>query len=131
MVNVKYTNRNNSSDYYYELDLSVNCTADDALDKNAYDGDETTYVDTSSGKTYFYLGENLPIYYMGFKLSSDPSYMIWKPENIGSQVNTPDCSTVNGYYYNNWVSSTETAYGGKKAWILQRVYEIKYSNPRT
>lgn len=43
VANIKCTTSSDSNDFYYDLDLSVDCTAADALNKAAYDGNEETY----------------------------------------------------------------------------------------
>ncbi len=70
VANIKFTNPDNEDDFYYALDLSKDCTAIDALDKAAYDGDETTYFDPNSGKCKFYFGSDIDIYNVCFKIDS-------------------------------------------------------------
>lgn len=52
MKNCKSINPNDTNDYYYDLNLDFDCTGTNALPKQAYDGDENTYVQAGE-KTWF------------------------------------------------------------------------------
>lgn len=71
MKNIKCYNPNNEDDYHYELDLNKDCTAEDALDKAAYDSDDSTYYDRTSPKCKFYFGNDIDIYNVCFKVDGN------------------------------------------------------------
>ena len=107
MVNTKYTNPSDSSDFYYGLDLSKDCTAADALDKAAYDGDDSTYYDGTSSKNKFYFGKDIDIYNICFKIDSNYS------GNVYSAIETRgSIAVVEGKFINTGIF--HTTYYGKK-----------------
>lgn len=58
--NIKYVDVQDSSKFSYGLDLTKDCTASDAIGKNLYDGDPTTYAPGGDRKnTYLLIDESL------------------------------------------------------------------------
>lgn len=128
MVNVKYTNPGDANDYYYGLDLSKDCTATDALDKAAYDGDETTYYDGTSTKNKFYFGNDIDCYNVCFKLinpnMSDSSYVVSGGGYNFSRGNGAILS--NGDWHINYFGKGSDKMKGKLSYMNTAVYEIYY-----
>lgn len=132
MVNIKYVNPNNTNDYYYALDLSKDCTAEDALDKSAYDGDKTTYYDGTSAKNKFYFGNDIDIYQVCLLI--DSSYNV-SSNSVFKYVNKPSSyiSVGNGKFIEPGLF--HTTYYGKgstnwRGWLSQmtcKLYEIYYN----
>ena len=128
MVNVKFVNPENSNDYSYELDLSKDCTAPDALDKAAYDGDATTYYDGTSEKCKFYYESNTNPYYTCFNVDSNFKGNIVEYLSGSGYWNIPS----DGKFLSNNVFHT-TWYGKNTVWssdiflkITGKLYEIFY-----
>ena len=126
MKNIKYINPDNTSEFTYALDLSVDCTASDALDKKAYDGDETTYVDTSSGKTVFYFGSDINIYYPAFKTNATSGHLFDKVGGGGYVAVNGESAEYQGYRHTTYYGKNSTAWRDHKTAIGVRIYEIKY-----
>lgn len=127
MTNVKYTNPDNSNDFFYGLDLSKECTATDALDKAAYDGDDTTYYDGKSSKCKFFFGDDIDIYQVCFKIDRNYSGYIYWGVNWNQSIQTYEGAMLDNYIFH-------TTYYGKntKNWqnnlaeCKAKVYEIFY-----
>ena len=89
IVNAKYKYSDDENDFIYALDLSVDCTAEDALDKAAYDGDESTYYRPNSKKNKFLVTDsNIDIYYICFKIDSNASGTVIKNDNANNYYST-------------------------------------------
>lgn len=128
MVNVKYTNPSDSNDFYYDLDLTRDCTAEDALDKAAYDGDDSTYYDGTSQKCKFYYGKDTDIYQTCFNI--DPTFKgtlvlwlsssgYWNVPSDGKFLSTNIFHIT--YYGKNYTWSYDVL-----AKITGKLYEIYY-----
>ena len=125
MKNVKLANPDNANDYTYGLDLSYDCTASDALDKKAYDGDESTYVDTSSGKKVFYFG-SIDVYYTSFKTNATSGHLFDRYGGGGYIAVGSESALYNGYYHPTYYGKNTTNWRDYKSAIGVRIYEIKY-----
>ena len=130
IVNTKYTNPSDPNDFYYELDLNRNCTAEDALDKAAYDGDDSTYYDGTSAKKKFYFGNDIDIYNVCLKIDSNYNGIIYTGINVKGNISAP--SEVK--FIDNGICHT-TYYGkNSRAWrnffseINCKLYEIYYDS---
>lgn len=128
MVNVKYTNPGDASDYYYGLDLSKDCTASDALDKAAYDGDETTYYNGTSTKNKFYFASDIDLYNVCFKLvnpnMSGSSYVVSGGGYNFSRGNGVILS--DGDWHINYFGKGSDKMKGILSYMNTAVYEIYY-----
>lgn len=128
MVNVKYTNPGDARDYYYGLDLSKDCTASDALDKAAYDGNEATYYNGTSTKNKFYFGSDIDCYNVCFKLvntnMSSSSYVVSGGGYDFSRGNGAILS--NGDWHINYFGKGSDKMKGKLSYMNTAVYEIYY-----
>lgn len=131
MVNVKNINSTDSQDYYYSLDLTKNCTAIDALDKKAYDGDENTYFDPilDASKNKFIFGSDIDVYQCSFKVDPTGSGTIFYAVNNRGYILYSEGAIVNETWFHT------TYYGkGTSAWVnwmaglSTKVYEIKYDS---
>lgn len=130
MVNVKNVNSIDSQDYYYSFDLTKNCTAIDALDKKAYDGDESTYFDPTGSdatKNKFIFGSDIDVYQCSFKVDPTGSGTIFYAVNNRGYILYSEGAIVNETWFHT------TYYGkGTSAWVnwmaglSTKVYEIKY-----
>lgn len=128
MKNVKYVDLTNENNVTYDLDLSVDCTAADALDKKAYDGDESTYVDTSSGKIKFKIQSGVDIYYVAYKTNVTSGVWIRGVTNPNSgyiDVNN-DSKPYNGYYHCTYYGKGSGAWQPGFVQTYIRLYELKY-----
>ncbi len=128
MKNIKCYNPNNEDDYHYELDLNKDCTAEDALDKAAYDGDDSTYYDRTSPKCKFYFGNDIDIYNVCFKVDGNFNGHIVDALEERGYLGIPN----DGKFLSNNIFHT-TYYGkGTTAWnncfskISGKLYEIYY-----
>ena len=126
-INVKYTNPDDENDITYDLDLTINCTANDALDNKAYDGDETTYVEVSSGKKYFKYGSDINIYYILFKTDATSGYL-YMFDGGGIYVGNGESELYDGYYHTACYGKNSTKFRGQKVRIDSKMYEIKYDS---
>ena len=127
VVNAKFVNPSDSSDFTYGLDLSLDCTASDALDKKAYDNDETTYADITSGKVKFYFADDFDLYYVAFKIGGTSGYLFYAADGYSGNINTSRESTIyNGYYHTTYYGKNSQKWLGYKAAIGNNTYEIKY-----
>lgn len=125
MVNTKYTNPADSNDYYYKLNLNKQCTAEDALDIAAYDGNDSTYYDSVSKKNKFYFGDNIDLYKVCFKIDSGYNgivitvsngyFHINEGEIINESIYHVTCKGKEYYQYQNGMIQLNT-----------KAYEIYY-----
>ena len=127
MVNTKYTNPSDSNEFFYGLDLSRDCTAADALDKAAYDGDDSTYYDGTSSKKKFYFGNDIDIYNVCFQI--DPSYsgrLVTWLEGSGN-INTSEGKFLKlGIFHTTYYGKNNISW---KNWFIEincKLYEIYY-----
>ena len=127
MVNAKYKNLENNEDVYI-LDLNIDCTAPDALDKAAYDGDATTYYDGTSEKCKFYYESNTNPYYTCFNVDSNFKGNIVEYLSGPGYWNIPS----DGKFLSNNIFHI-TYYGKNTVWnnyifleITGKLYEIFY-----
>lgn len=131
MVNTKYTNPSNTSEFYYELDLSRECTATDALDKSAYDGDNTTYYDGTSSKSKFYFGDDIDIYQVcmlidsSYNISADS---VFKYVNGSSYISVGNGQFIEpGLFHTTYYGKGSTSWRGWLSQMTCKVYEIYYN----
>lgn len=121
MVNVKYTNPADETDFVYGLDLTKDCTATDALDKAAYDGDETTCSTASEGKNKFLIQAGVKPWYIVCKSIVNPAFYV--PN--GYWVRSDWESIGNDWWY-------VKTYGKEQTWTegyavsSTDIYELKY-----
>lgn len=124
IMNVQLTNTVTTA---YAYIAGVDCLATDALDKAAYDGDETTFVDVSSGKTKFYFGDDIDIYQICYKIDNSYTGTIFSALTNSGYIHVRECNLLeNGYYH-------ATVYGkGTEFWqgifsrISVKLYEMYY-----
>lgn len=128
MKNIKCYNPNNEDDYHYELDLSKDCTAEDALDKAAYDGDDSTYYDGTSPKCKFYYASYTKPYQTCLKIDPNFKGTIITFLSINGYWKVPD----DGKFLNNNIFHI-TYYSKGYSWnsdlllkITGKLYEIYY-----
>lgn len=124
IVNVKLDDGNSIG---YDLDLDYNCTATDALDKAAYDGDETTFVDVSSGKTKFYFGDDIDIYQICYKIDNSYTGIILSALTISGYIPVRECNLLeNGYYHATVYGKGTASWQGIFSRINVKLYEMYY-----
>lgn len=127
MVNVKYINPSNSNDFYYGLDLSKDCTAADALDKAAYDGDDTTFYDGTSLKCKFYFYDDIDIYQVCFKIDKTYSgYVFWAMDWNQSIATQEGKLLENGAFHTTYYGKNTQNWQNHLTKCMTKVYEIYY-----
>ena len=127
MVNTKYTNPSDSSDFYYGLDLSKDCTAEDALDKAAYDGDDSTYYDGTSNKNKFYFGDDIDIYNVCFKIDSSYSGKIVNAISGGYILVPNEGKFIStGIFHATYYGKNSDAWKKVYSEITGKLYEMYY-----
>lgn len=127
MVNVKYTNLADENDYFYILNLNKDCTATDALDKAAYDGDESTYFDPTSGKCKFYFGDDIDIYQVCFKIDSSYSGNVFVALSMNGYIATHEGKRLtNGAFHTTYYGKNSTAWRNAFTKLNPQTYEIYY-----
>ena len=126
MVNVKYINPNDVNDYYYGLDLSKDCTATDALDKAAYDGDKTTYYDGTSAKNKFYFGSDIDIYQVCFTIDQNASGTVFNSDGYGRIYTSEGEKIDDNNFHTTYYGKGSSAWRGKFSYLSIKIYEIYY-----
>ena len=128
MVNTKYTNPSDSSDFYYGLDLSKDCTAADALDKAAYDGDDSTYYDGTSNKNKFYFGDDIDIYNVCFKYDQNFNGKLFEGLDASGNFEVPQDGKFleNGYIHPTYWGKNSNYWKNYFSKINCKLYEIYY-----
>ncbi len=130
IVNAKYKYSDDENDFIYALDLSVDCTAEDALDKAAYDGDESTYYRPNSKKNKFLVTDsNIDIYYICFKIDSNASGTVIKNDNANNYYSTVgDGRFIDKNCWHDIWFRTHNINFGQGTFLLMdvKVYEIFY-----
>ena len=126
MVNVKYTNPSDASDYYYGLDLSKDCTATDALDKATYDGDETTYYNGTSTKNKFYFGSDIDIYQVCFTIDQNASGTVFNSDGYGRVYTSEGEKIDDNNFHTTYYGKGSSAWKGKFSYLSMKIYEMYY-----
>lgn len=127
MMNVKYTNPDNSNDFYYGLDLSKDCTAIDALDKAAYDGDDSTFYDSTSTKCKFYFSDDIDIYQVCFKIDKTYNGTVFWAMDWNQSIATNEGKLLeNGAFHTTYYGKNTTSWQNHLAKCMTNVYEIYY-----
>ena len=127
MVNEKLINPENPNDYLYGLDLNKDCTAPDALDKAAYDGNENTYYDSTSTKNKFYYGDDIDIYNVCFKIESSVSRIVYAAVNSSGYIAINEGKILNnGYFHTTYYGKGTTAWKNNLTQLCTTTYEILY-----
>lgn len=126
MKNVKYTNLDDETDYIYGLDLNTRCRAEDALDKAAYDEDESTYFDPSTGKNKFYFGDNIDIYKVCFKIDNDYSGRVYTGISVEGYIRVGEGVLSNGVFHTTFYGKGSDAWKGVFTQLTTKTYEIYY-----
>lgn len=132
IVNMKYTNPTNSADYYYGLDLSKECTAADALDKQAYDGNNTTYYDPSganASKNKFRFGTDADVYQCCFKVNTGASGIVFSFADGSGYIAYGEGAIVNtDWFHATYYGKGTSAWQGWRTALNTKVYEMKYDS---
>ena len=124
IVNVKLDDGNSIE---YDLDLDYDCTATDALDKAAYDGDETTFVDVTTGKTKFYFGDDIDIYQVCFKIDDSYTGLMYQGLNARGTIMTSENKKLNnGYLHCTYYGKGTSHWRNFFCEISTKMYEIYY-----
>ena len=110
----------------YVLDLSKNCTASDALDKAAYDGDPSTGVNPSSGKIRFYFAEDINIYQLCFVVDLNSPGTVFRSSN-GGWAAWGEGRIYNGAWHGTYWGTNSYGWQGVLHYLSDvTVYEIYY-----
>ena len=124
IMNVQLTNTVTTA---YAYIAGVDCLATDALDKAAYDGDETTFVDVSSGKTKFYFGDNIDIYQICYKIDNSYTGIILSALTNSGYIHVRECNLLeNGYYHTTVYGKGTEFWQGIFSRISVKLYEMYY-----
>ena len=99
VVNCKFVNPSDETDFFYGLDLSVECTGTNALQTPGYDGDESTYVQTGANTRFTYADGYMQGWWC-VKTDSGPSYQSTNYNWRGGS--SEFVLESNGYYRMNW-----------------------------
>lgn len=127
MMNIKRYSSDNKDDYNYELDLTKDCTASDALDKVAYDGDDSTYYDGTSSKCRFYFGDDIDIYQVCFKIDSNYSGIIFENEDGTGSISTYEGMFLKpGLFHTTYYGKNKNYWKGWFSKITCKLYEMYY-----
>ena len=97
MVNVQYKDLT-TNQTWNALNLNYDCTATDALDKKAYDNNFNTFVDVSTGKIRFNIGESINWTKLKYKLSNNVSGRVLDASGGYLNVNEGTFDS-NGYWF--------------------------------
>lgn len=128
MMNVKYENPFDSNEFYYGFDKDWECTATDALDKAAYDGDDSTYYDGTSNKNKFYFGDDFDIYNVCFKIDSNYTGIVYNwLENSGYIAVGEGSFIENGVFHTTRYGKNSDAWKNTFCEIKTRLYEVYYN----
>lgn len=132
IVNVKYVNPSNAADYYYGLDLSKDCTAADALDKQAYDGNNSTYYDPAGAnatKNKFRFGTDADVYQCCFKVNTGASGIVFSFADGSGYIAYGEGAIVNtDWFHATYYGKGTSAWQGWRTILNTKVYEMKYDS---